>query len=645
MITKTVDQSKVVSTVMEFWREKKDERLDKEEIWKECWLAYNAKFGKAWANIKRYRSRRFIPVSTGAIDSLVASRIQAIMPHEQWFNVDGRTPDDQLSAQSMAALMRWQHFRSKWRKDIALGLKQAAIFGNLFWGVLWNTETSWVPDMEAYAGELGAFAMNGASDPNAQRPDVPYKQRRGYDGPVFRTWNLFDAVTDRHPDDPDTGLMVMKCIKTLPYLKKMADHDPVTGYALYENLDGLTEGTALNEASDAMRQEIDASLGFYNIPKSGVELHTAWGDFSIEGEIYHNHVAVVANRQTLIRFEPNPYWHGKRPWNLYVQNPDPIEIYGKGDLEVNLGLQDWINGRMNQIIEAHAICNNPMLEVVNDGNFDIEKFPTHPGAIHLVSQPNSIRPINIPDTTGPSMQEVGFAMSQFNESTGAMKAFSSENYQKSATEISATAGMSNTKAAEVVRHIESTLIIPALEMQIQLNQQMMDEPTWIRVTQVNENSGMYNSFAEGTTLMKVSPEDVQGEYDIFPVGASWLARNQQQKQELLQYTQMLAQSPAAQDIKWGPYAQWLFGSTGVPEAHQFIKTAQEKWNEQQQQMAMQMQQQMGQGGGPQRPPGTQGPPQGGGSQSMAGVSGTPPGGGAGTGPTVATNGGPQRVGI
>jgi hypothetical protein len=644
VISKTVDPSKVITCVNEFWRSKKDERLEKEMIWKECWLAYNAKFGKSWSNVKRYRSRRYIPMSTGAVDAVSASRIQSLMPHDQWFNVDGRTPDDTDKAKVMASLMKWQHFKAKWRTQIARGIKQASIFGNLFWGVLWNTETSWVPDVEAYAGQLGEYALNGSNDPNHPRPDMPYKVRRNYDGPGFYSWNLFDAVTDRHPDDADTGMMVLQGYKTLAYIKKMAEPDPVTGYVLYENLDTLTEGSTQTEVSDSIRQEVDADLGFYNMPKNGVKLRTAWGDFYIEGEIYHNHVAVVANENTLIRFEPNPYWHGKRPWNLYVQNPDPLEIYGKGDLEVNLGMQDWVNARMNQIIEANALIVNPMLEVVNDGVVDVDKFPVYPGAIHLVSNPNSIRPINIPDTTEPGMREVGFAMAQFNESTGAMKSFSTENYQKSATEISATAGMNNSKAAEVVRHMESTLILPALEMQIQLNQQMMDEPTWIRVTQVDPQSGMENSFATGSQLMKVSPEDVQGEFDIFPVGASWLARNQQQQSQLLQYTQMIAQSPANPVIKWNQWAKWLMESAGVPEAYRFVKTDQELQYEQQQQMAMQAQQQMGGQPGPQGPPGTQGQPSGGGPQSLPGSSGPPPGGGAGTGPVTPTNGGPQRAG-
>jgi hypothetical protein len=146
-------------------------------------------------------------------------------------------------------------------------------------------------------------------------------------------------------------------------------------------------------------------------------------------------------------------------------------------------------------------------------------------------------------------------------------------------------------------------------------------------------------------LMKLRPDDVQGEFDIYPVGASWVAKNQQAQQMAMQFTQFIAQSPASNVIKWNEYAKTMYQDFGYQDAYRFVKSDQEIAYEQQQQaLAMQMQQQMGAPagqGGPQQPQGNAG---GGGVQSMAGSSGPPPGGGAGTGPVVDTPGGPQRTG-
>lgn len=647
MIQGDIDQQKVVEAVTVFWRDRKDERVQKEADLKECWLAYIGKFGKSWANVAQYRSHRYIPVSTQAVDAVSSHLAQGVMPHDDWFKAIGRTPDDMRPARAMTSLMKWQHFKSGWRSAIAKAVKQAAIFGTVPWGVFWTEDLSLVPDMEGYAAQLGAYALEGSQDPELPRPAIPAKIRRNYDGPIFQTHNIFDTVFDRRPDDPDRGLVVLKMVKSKAYVKALSEPDPITGYRTYEDPSDLNAGDQEVESSDSIRREVDAALGFFDIPKDGIELLSAWGDFEIDGQIFPNHVAVVANRTKLMRFEPNPFWHGKRPWNIFCFSEDPLELMGKGILEGNLGIQDWINVRMNQIIEANALIVNPMFEVVDDGTFDLENWISAPGAVHLVSQPNTIRPIVTPDTTEPGMREVGFAMGQFNEFTGAMKAFTTQDYQKSATEVNAIAGMVNSRFAELVKHFESKLIVPALEMQIQLNQQMQDEDVWLRVTQ----SGMdpvtgipYDS--DQPTMMKVSPDDVQGEFDIYPVGASWVAKTQQGIQMAMNLTQTLAQSPVGGQLKWRSIAKSLYRDCGYQDAQDFVMSDGEvAYAEQQAFMAQQYQQQMGgpegpgEGGGP-APAGQQ--PGNRGVQSRPGSQGPPPGGGAGTGSMVQTAGGPQR---
>lgn len=645
MIAADVDKEKVLSAVVSFWRQKKDERITKEtEYWKECWLAYNAKFGKTWQNVKKYRSQRYIPVSTQAVDSVTSHIIQGIFPHDNWVKVEGRTPDDVRSAKVMTELMKWQHFKTKWRSGFSRAVKQAVIFGNTPWGVVWKEDLVYVPDPEAYAGQLGAYAVNQTLDDKP--PGMPVKRQRNYDGPVFLTHNIFDTVVDRRPDDPDRGIICLKMGKSKAYIKAMGVPDPTTGYAIYENLDGITEGDTENETSDSVAREVDNALGFVNIPKDGVELLVAWGDFEIDGQVYENHVATVANRSTLIRFEPNPYWSGRRPWNMFVMNEDPLEIYGRGILESNLGLADWINVTANQVIEARAHVCNPEWEVVDDGTLDIEQWESFPGAVHTVTAQGNIRQLVKPDQTASSMESIGFAMSQFNEMTGAMRAFTTQDYQKSATEVNVTAGMLNSRFAELIRHFENNLVIPALEAEIQLNQQMMDEAVWIRIVEPGPDlrTGMPYDSTQPAHL-RVTPEDIQGEFDLFPVGASWVAQNQQAMGQVMQLTQMLAQSPAQNVIKWNEFAKVMYENSGFTSAHRFVKTDQELAYEQQQAaLAAQMQQQMGQSPGP----GQSGPPQGNsggrGSQSMAGVPGAPPGGGAAQGPTEQTPGGPQRTG-
>ena len=133
------------------------------------------------------------------------------------------------------------------------------------------------------------------------------------------------------------------------------------------------------------------------------------------------------------------------------------------------------------------------------------------------------------------------------------------------------------------------------------------------------------------TRLKIEPKDIQGEFDIYPVGAQWVSNNQAALGALSQMLQTLGGiPPAAEAIRWDSIARTMFRAARIPQSWNLIKSPQEiSFDRQQQQQQQQMQlaaqaqqaQQAPGGGGSGRPPQNAG---GGGVQSMAGV----PGGGA-----------------
>lgn len=652
MIAKGIETSSLVTWGVQQWRDLKGERTEKEAIWQECWLAYDSKFGKTWDKVKSYRSRRYVPISFQAVEAIAANFVQGCMPNEDWFNVMGRTPDDDSASKYMAALLKWQYFRSGRRAKISQAIKKACIFGVVPIGMFWKEEMRSIPDMGKHAENLGQFAADHEAGMNPELPGMPTKKVRKYDGPDMVVGNIFDFVEDRNPNDKNSSLQIIRSHKTRDYLNRMNKPDPITGYRLFEGTEDLHESTVDTETSDGLVRQVNASMGLQDNPKDKVELLEFHGDFEVEGQSFPNHVMVIANRQKVIRFEPNPYYHGKSPWTLFSLYPDPQDLYGKGVIEPVLGLQDGINCFFNQGIEARALAINPKLEIVNDGLFDIDSMEDIPGAIYLVNQANSIRPIQIPDTGGFANDQIGFMSSQFNDVTGALRASDAMGGNPSATLTNAVQNQINARFGETIRHIEQTLLIPMLDVDIELNQQFMDEELWIRVVEPSQQNiktdpmtGQPISFDPvGPAPMRIAPDDIRGDLDIYPVGAAWVANTAQRVGQMIQATQMIAQSPAAADIKWGEYAKELYSMMGVREAYKFIKTDAEKRYDQQQAMAMQTQQAMGPGGGPSGMGASPGQPGPGGPQSQAGVSGAPSGGGAGQGPVIPTNGGPQSVG-
>jgi hypothetical protein len=109
MIIKSVDTSGFASWGADWWRKQKTDRIEKERIWQECWLASVSKFGKTWDSLQDFRSKRYIPITQQAVEAVAAHLTQGVMPYDEWMEVYGRTPDDDAKAKANQGLLLWQH--------------------------------------------------------------------------------------------------------------------------------------------------------------------------------------------------------------------------------------------------------------------------------------------------------------------------------------------------------------------------------------------------------------------------------------------------------------------------------------------------------------------------------------------------------
>ena len=614
MIIKGVDVSGFASWGADWWRQRKNERIEKERIWQECWLASVSKFGQTWDNLQDFRSKRYIPVTQQAVEAVAAHLTQGVIPYDEWFEILGRTPEDDVNSKANQGLLMWQHQKTGFRTKFYQLVKYSTIFGNVPWCVNWTERMQTVPDEGAFQSQMmqaaGVAGMVGEPMPKPDLTAMPMKEQRVYDGPILEVGNIFDFVIERHPNDPDHAPRCMRSFKSKAYLLDMQNED---GYSIYEGVQDILEQDGQNETSDALKREVYRLEGFVEQPKGQVELLQFEGDLELPGPdgtpvIYKNHILVVANRSKVIRFEPNPFAHGRPSWNMFVLYPEPGEVYGRGIIEPALGLQDVINVRVNQVIEANTLIVNPTFEAVQDGVFDVNEFISAPGAVNLVAASGNIRPIQVIPQAALGFNEVGFMMAQHNQSTGAQASFTSEAYQKSATEVAAQSGMTQSRNAETIKHIEYDAALPIISMQMQLNQQLMDEAVWIRVVGDPNSQQVFDPMSgqpvaqQGPLQLKVSPSDIEGNFDCYAVGAANVANAQQQMSQTIQLISVFGQSPGAQVIKWPDLVRDTFALARMRNSWKYIKTPQEVLNDQQQQLAQQLALQQG-SQGPQQGPG------------------------------------------
>lgn len=635
MIVKGVNQEAVVNYVVRRWTQLKGERIAKEIIWKECWQAYQSQFGQTWQEMANYRSKRYLPLTFQAVESISSQYTQIAMPTEDFFEVYGRTPDDDSRASYGNALMRWQFYKRNLHNKVQQAMKQAAIFGNVPFCVHWRSDDLQIPDFHEFAAAKADALLS--ESPN-RKLAMPTKTVNLYDGPDLDIGNIFDFVVERGPDDPSMAFRINRTFRRKAYLEAM--NAPADGVKLYENLDKTRDTTRYIETSDAIKQQVDAQLGLQPDPEEGVDLLQAEGDFFVQDasgktRFYKNHIAVIANKQVLLRFEPCPFLHGKPSWQMFKFYDDPNETYAKGTVETVLPLQDAANVRFNQLIEANTLNINTMWLYKEDGVIDASTLLSMPGGLIPVSDVNNVKPLPVEPHADLALQELGFIMAQFNQTTGADQSFTSQNYKKSATEVANQAQAASARDQFMVRHIEQNFLLPALSMWFQLNQQMMDRPTWIRIIGDSQSGVVFDPDTGqpapiNQQALMVTPDSIAGNFDVMITGSTAMQRTTQEMQATIQLFQIIMQSQAMQAVKMPELLNDMAKLMKLRNAWRWLKSPMEIANEQQQQ---QMAQQSAPGqapngrnpgggqGGPQGPPQQPGPV---GLASMAG--GASPGG-------------------
>jgi hypothetical protein len=381
VINPGADKEAVVNLVVSTWDRLKRERLMKEDRWNECRLAAESEFGKTWKELANYRSKRYIPISSMALNNVSSKFSQMLLPKD-WFKASGRTPDDEAGAILMESLCKYQMDKVGLRSKLTKLIYLICQYGNYPFSVKWRKDTITVPDptqMQA-AMEQAINPEDGTLDLSTMA--IPRREIVMYEGPDLVIGDIMNFVVERNPDDDLYYTRISRFHRTKEYLEATTEPDEY-GNVPYEGVSELVNELRQRETSDNYMRQSDVATGMLIDDTPAVELLEMWGNFHVRGvdgtiQSFKNFRAVVGNRRVLMAFEENPYAHGKIPWNLGQYGPSGDHTYAYGVLEQNLGIQDDVNVRSNQIIDAHALALNQIWKYRDDGVIDPENLISAP---------------------------------------------------------------------------------------------------------------------------------------------------------------------------------------------------------------------------------------------------------------------------
>ncbi len=468
-------QVELLASVKNDFENWKSARRPLEEKWRECWEAYLCDVRKLYAQPDEMtvdRSRIVRPVLYEAVEAIQANLLNAMFPSdERFFSVAGKTEADHRHANVIQEFLRNKLEELGFSEKFGTFLKQAIVTGNTVAAVPWRREAR----RRRVDQPVNLFGVT-------VRTEKATVEEILYNGPDFEVLDIFDFLVD--PDEPDfeKAKVIRRVERGLHQLRQ----NPV-----YSNLEGLNSHTAVENDSNKLARRSsfgieEGALTLSSSRKHKVALLEAWGDFRIGDRVYENYVCVVANGERVIRFEPNPYDHGMKPFVFTTFIPIPNETYGIGAIEKSLGLQHAINTLTNQKLDVINISiNNPFTYLVNDDVFDPDTVVTRPGALIPVKSHETLRPIQYLNNFTVAFNEIADLKAEIQEATGALKFFTGgsnpDDHRRTATEISALISGGSQKFSNFISHLENTSLEPFLVMAFENAKQFLREPEMLRV--------------------------------------------------------------------------------------------------------------------------------------------------------------------
>lgn len=462
-----------------------------------------------------WQSNLWIPYSFSTIETL-APRMVANKPK---VDIMPRTEEDKEFAKLQSDLVNFQWDKMKMQTILPDVVKEMLMYGTAIVKVGWKTDRQYKEvkeDVDETMPELGKVEVE--------------EEVTLYDGPVVELVDLYDLFVDPKATTIDNARWVIhRTMKPLSHLKQLQKQGIYKNVALVEN----TKLT-LNENDKSQRwSTIDLStpvdeLGEGDSDKRMVELLEYWED---------DHVCTVANREIIIREDENPYKHGKKPFLRVVDQSVPHEFYGIGELEPIESLQYELNNRRNQRMDNVTLALNRMWKVKNGANVDEDELVSDAGGVIHTDDMNGLDVVQMPDVTASSYQEETIIKGDIQQTTGVSDftrgVGSDALANDTATGISLIQEAGSARFRLKIQNLEEMIIKPLGEMIISMNEQFMEEPQIVRITN-----------QEGMEFKEIGPDQLKSDFDVVVEAGSTMPTNEAvRKKQAMDLYQIFAADP------------------------------------------------------------------------------------------------------
>lgn len=346
------------------WNDYNNQRRAKIEEWKELRNYIFATDTSTTSNSALpWKNSTTTPKLCQIRDNLHSNYLSALFPNDDWLRWVGYTKDAAIKqkVETIQAYMsnkcREGHFRTTMSKLIYDYID----YGNAFATVAF----------EAKYKEM----VDGTMVPD-------------YIGPKAVRISPLDIVFNPLADDFTNSFKIVRSVKTIGELKKLAEDEPEQafwkkGLERREKIKRMLSGYSIEEFDKAIGYSADGFGNMYSYFMGDfVEILEFYGDYHDHdtGVLSTNRLITIVDRGCCVRDEPIPTWMGGAPifhvgWRFRQDN-----LWAMGPLDNLVGMQYRIDHLENLKADAMDLVVHPPLAIVGE----VEEFTWQPGSeIHL----------------------------------------------------------------------------------------------------------------------------------------------------------------------------------------------------------------------------------------------------------------------
>jgi hypothetical protein len=474
------------------------------------WIDYTRQYRSKIENEAEYpyMARLFIPYSFTSVETTIPRLMGAIFSSDPVIAVKPRIQDDVENAKTMEQLVNYQiEQMNLFNTSISL-FKDACILGTFISKVDWKKESRQKKRIaleEVYENydEMGNPVGQPINQPILNDKGKPITEKYDVniydDNYIYRVdpfWFLIDPKAD--PTDPIDSAEAVIFIKetTIPKLRQMEKDGIYKNISEVEKVKGIVEFTEGNERFNVVDKTAPTRLNDKHTQR--VTLYEYWED---------DRVIVLAEEKVIIRDEPNPYWHCKKPFLMARICPVQNEIYGIGLMEMVESLQHELNDTRNQRMDNIKFCLNKMWIIARNADVTLPII-SEPGGIIISNDVDGVKDVTTGDVTQSSFVNARDIAEDIQRAHGIHDpALGKPTARETATGVLSLQEAANARFQMMIMIACRNFFNKAAEMMIDNNQQFITGEKVFRLT-------------GGKDITIKDINEVVGHYDYEPVGAS-----------------------------------------------------------------------------------------------------------------------------